>query len=137
MTGYHISKNYTVLTIWRFSDRTKVLIGTEFTSPPKHLDRQRRFKSVCRELRRHNLPEPTFIDHRANGARPASTEADRESWIRANLATFPEPSKITDTDIRTIVGAMKSASLYAKSTYFRDAWQFIKKVIEKVRSESK
>lgn len=109
MTGYHISKNYTILTIWRFGDRTKSLVGTLFTSPPKHLDRKQRFQVICRELRRYDLPCPNFIDQKSNGANPHSTEADRESWIRKNFETFPKTSEVNDKDIRIIVGAMKSA----------------------------
>lgn len=131
--GYSITREYRLLTVYKFTDANALLAIARY-KPAAHMDRVRRWLLICQQLRSYKIPTPQYFPPAAKGKQPRSPEHHRAKWIAEHLDEFPL-GHIAESQRKMIVERMKQAGLFASSTYWRDAWRSIDRMLGDARLE--
>jgi hypothetical protein len=130
--GYSITREYRLLVVYKFTD-AHALVSIARFRPQAKLDREVRWKLICAQMRQYNLPEPPYFPPVKKGE-PRSSEHSRQRWIKERLDEFPL-GHIADSRRKMIVERMKQAGLFAPSTYWKDAWRSVEKMLSGARKQ--
>lgn len=131
--GYSITREYRLLLVYKFNDDCALLSIARY-QPASRLDRELRWKLICAQLRTYKLTAPPYFPPAARGKQPRSPEHHRSKWIAEHLDEFPL-GHIAEAQRKMIVERMKQAGLFAASTYWRDAWRSINRMLGDARLE--
>lgn len=134
INGYSITREYRLLTVYAFNDAL-VLLSIKRFKPKPSLDRVRRWMLFCQELRRYKIPAPQYFPP-AEKRQPRSSEHARVRWLAEHLDEFPL-GDISSGKRQALIERMKQAGLFAPSTYWKDAWRSVSKMLIEVRKEQK
>jgi hypothetical protein len=129
--GYSITREYRLLLVYKFNDGHALISIARFR-PQARLDREVRWKLICSQLRSYKLPEPPYFPP-ATKHQPRSSEHSRERWIKEHLDEFPL-GHIAESRRKLIIERMKQAGLFAPSTYWKDAWRGVERLLRNARS---
>jgi hypothetical protein len=131
---YQITREYRLLTIYKCND-ARALVSIARFKPQAHLPREERWKLICAQMRRYGLVPPQYFPP-AQKSQPRSPEHSRERWIKDRLDEFPL-GHIADSRRKLIIERMKQAGLFAPSTYWKDAWRCIERLLPHARGAKK
>lgn len=132
--GYSITREYRLLLVYKFTD-ANALVSIARYRPQARLDREVRWKLICAQMRQYKLPAPPYFPPARKGE-PRSSEHSRERWINERQDEFPL-GHIADSRRKLIIERMKQAGLFAPSTYWKDAWRSVERLLRHSREARK